>query len=358
MITACTTPGGAGVDAATSTNSVAASTGDALQTSVPEGHYRNPVFEPIFADPSIVRAEDGLFYAFATEDDWGDGQGPRPIPVIRSDDLVSWEHVGEAFAPGDSPDWKPAYLWAPDVAHVDGRYVLYYSLSLWGDANPGVGVATAHAPQGPYEDHGKLFDSEDIGVPNSIDPMLLDAGDSLLLFWGSFHGIYGIELAPDGLSVVGDKFKVAGDAFEAPYVIERDGRYVFFGSTGTCCDGADSTYAVAVGRADSPRGPYVDADGVDLRDGGGTQILGGNDAFVGPGHNSVVQDDAGTDWLVYHAIDPEQPTAMSGAQRRPLMLDEITWVDGWPTIADDTPSSEPRKAPVTDPRGPNQEESP
>lgn len=356
MVAACGTTGEQRADVATSTTSPQASDTatepvvDEFATTEPaqvlEGEYLNPVFEPVFADPSVIRADDGLFYAFATEDDWGDGDGRRPIPIIRSRDLVSWEYIGEAFPGGTRPDWKAAYLWAPDINRLGDRYVLYYSLSLWGDPNPGIGVATADAPEGPYEDHGKIFDSEDIGVANSIDPMLLEAGDSLLLFWGSFHGIYGIEMAADGLTTVGEKFQIAGAAFEAPYIIERDGSYVFFGSTGSCCEGAQSTYAVAVGRADAPEGPYLDADGVDLRDGGGTEILHGGSEFVGPGHNDVVRDDARTDWIVYHAIDPEQPTAMSGAPRRPLMVDPITWEDGWPTVRDGTPSARPRQTPV------------
>ncbi len=351
---ACGSPGEQGAKTATPTpdaHTAPATTSDAAASElagVPEGHYVNPVFEPVFADPSVIRADDGLFYAFATEDDWGDGKGPRPIPIIRSEDLVAWEYVGEAFAAGERPDWKAAYLWAPDINRVGDRYLLYYSMSLWGDTNPGIGVASADAPEGPYQDHGKLFASDEIGVENSIDPMLFDDNGVLYLFWGSFHGIYGIELAEDGLSTAGEKFHIAGNAFEAPYILERDGAYWFFGSTGSCCEGASSTYAVAVGRADQVEGPYVDADGVDLLKGSGTEILHGGEEFVGPGHNAVVQDDTGADWLVYHAIDPEQPTAMSGAPRRPLLIDPLLWEDGWPLVDGRTPSAEPRPAPQFD----------
>lgn len=351
---------GSGEDQAGSTASTAASapspTAAQVESSpsaspdVAADQYRNPVFEPILADPSVIRSDDGWFYAFGTEDDWGDGDGRRPVPIVRSPDLVSWEYVGEAFEGGERPDWRAAYLWAPDIQMVGGQFLLYYSLSLWGDANPGIGVATSASPEGPYADRGKLFDSEEIGVENSIDPMLFQDESGLHLFWGSFHGIYGIEMADDGLSTVGAKFQIADEAFEAPYIIERDGAYWFFGSTGSCCEGADSTYAVAVGRADDLRGPYVDADGTELLSGGGTQLLSGDEDFVGPGHNDVIQDVSGTDWLVYHAIDPQQPTAMSGVDRRPLMIDPISWENGWPAVRDGTPSADPRRAPdVTEP---------
>ena len=40
-----------------------------------EKEYKNPVFEPIMADPTVVKADDGWFYAYGTQDDWGDGKG-------------------------------------------------------------------------------------------------------------------------------------------------------------------------------------------------------------------------------------------------------------------------------------------
>lgn len=128
--------------------------------------YTNPVYEPIFADPSIVRAPDRTYYAYGTQDaspawDCDDAA----MPILRSDDLVDWEYVGDVFE--EWPDWKDdGFLWAPDIARYKGRYYVYYSYSEWGDENPGIGVATATDPEGPFEDHGKLFSSEEIGVEN------------------------------------------------------------------------------------------------------------------------------------------------------------------------------------------------
>ncbi|RZK74158.1 MAG: glycosyl hydrolase family 43, partial [Rhodococcus sp. (in: high G+C Gram-positive bacteria)] len=33
------------------------------------------IVQPVAADPSVVRASDGMFYMYTTADDWGDGQG-------------------------------------------------------------------------------------------------------------------------------------------------------------------------------------------------------------------------------------------------------------------------------------------
>ncbi|MFA9447091.1 family 43 glycosylhydrolase [Egicoccus sp. AB-alg6-2] len=310
--------------------------------------YANPVFEPILADPGAVRGADGAWYAIGTEDDWGDGAGSRPLPVLRSDDLVEWEHLGEAFE--RRPRWKDGYLWAPEVIEHDGRYLLYYAISLWGDPDPGIGVATADEPAGPYEDLGPLFLSSEIGVGNSIDPAIVTTEDGLHLVWGSFHGIYLVELSDDGLEVRSDPVRIAGDAWEAVKIEQRDGAFWFFGSLGSCCEGMQSTYRMAVGRADALTGPYLDRDGEDLEHSHGTLLLEGGEDFVGPGHHDLVTDDDGQDWLLYHAYERDRPTAPSGAPRRVLMLDPLDWDDdGWPQVRGGTvPQTGERPMPAVD----------
>jgi len=306
--------------------------------------YANPVFEPILADPSVIRADDGLFYAYGTQDDWGDGEGSRVVPVVRSADLVEWEHVGEAF--DEQPGWKsPAFVWAPHIQRFDDTYALYYSLSVWDDPDPGIGVATSGRPQGPFTDHGKLFTSSEIGVDNSIDPYVHVRDGIPYLFWGSFNGISGVQLTADGRALDGEPFPVAGDTFEAPYIVERDGAYWLFLSRGSCCEGEFSTYEVVVGRADSLEGPYLDREGTDLRESDGTLVLSGGERFVGPGHNAVVRADDGTDWIVYHAIDADQPYVEGGANRRVLMTDPLIWTGGWPTVADQVPGERAQPPP-------------
>ncbi|MDQ0257242.1 beta-xylosidase [Evansella vedderi] len=187
--------------------------------------YQNPVFEPVIADPSIIKAEDGFYYVYGTEDNWGDGMGSRVVPIVRSENLVDWEYVGEAFH--EKPSWKEdGGIWAPDIVYYNDMYYLYYSQSTWGDPNPAIGVAISETPQGPFEDQGKLFDSQEIGVNNSIDPqMFLDDDGTPYLFWGSWYGIWGIELSEDGFDYVGEKFQIASTDFEAPYIIKRDDYY-------------------------------------------------------------------------------------------------------------------------------------
>lgn len=328
---------------------------DGDTTPPKKASYTNPVFEPILADPSIIRdAKTGYFYAYGTEDNWGDGQGNRLIPILRSPDLVDWTVVGNAFT--IKPSWKDSgWLWAPDVVLVDGQYYMYYAYSTWGGPNPGIGLALADGPAEPFVDHGKLFDSEEADVPNSIDPYFYEEDGVKYLFWGSFsnaptQGTYGVALADDGLSVpdLNQKFKIAAGDFEAVTIHKRDGHYYFFGSKGSCCEGANSQYHVLVARSEQLKGPYLDRNGEDIKQRGkGTLFLQGNDKFAGPGHNArLIADDDGTDWFIYHGIDRNRGTVSSGASRRVLMIDEIQWVDGWPTIAVNSPSTTSKKAPV------------
>lgn len=166
-------------------------------TAIAADHtYSNPVINQSAPDPTVIRADDGSYYLYATEN-------TRNVPIFRSPDLVNWTLVGTAFTDETRPQMVPdGNIWAPDIQRIGSKYVLYYSKSRWGgEWECGVGVATADAPEGPFTDHGKMFISNEIGVQNSIDPFYFEEDGKKYLFWGSFRGIYGIELSDDGLSV-------------------------------------------------------------------------------------------------------------------------------------------------------------
>ena len=297
--------------------------------------YRNPVIATSLPDPSVVKSPDGVFYLFATED-------IRNVPIYRSTDLQKWQYVGTAFTDESRPKWNPdGGIWAPDINYVDGKYMLYYSKSVWGgEWTCGVGVASAAQPQGPYTDHGALFISQEIGVQNSIDPFYIEDGGRKYVFWGSFHGIYGIELSADGLTVKpGSKpVQIAGNQMEATYIHRRDGYYYLFGSNGSCCEGNNSTYQVIYGRSENLFGPYVTKEGKRMLDGAFDVLLHGSSGVAGPGHNAeFVTDDAGEDWMIYHGYMRTDPDA-----GRQVLMDRVEWVDGWPLVAGSQPSVESR----------------
>lgn len=299
--------------------------------------YKNPVIDYSLPDPSIIKADDGYFYVYATED-------IRNLPIHRSKNLVDWEEVGTAFTNETRPTFEPkGGLWAPDINYIGGQYVLYYSMSVWGgEWTCGIGVATSDKPEGPFKDHGPLFRSKEIDVQNSIDQYYIEDNGKKYLFWGSFRGIYGIELSGDGLSVRegATKRQVAGTAYEGTYIHKKGGFYYLFASVGSCCEGLKSTYTTVVGRSKDLFGPYVNKQGQPMMENYHEILIHGNDAFVGTGHNSeIVTDKAGNDWIFYHAVSKANPTG------RVLMMDRVRWVDGWPEVAGATPSLE-AEAPV------------
>ncbi|MCU4744079.1 family 43 glycosylhydrolase [Natronoglomus mannanivorans] len=302
-----------------------------------EDTFQNPTGPFGFGDPDVIRTCDGTYYAYGTE------TPEDVVPIARSDDLVNWTYIGAALE--SQPDWRDdpdAGVWAPTINWYNGQYYLYYSYSTWGSQqNPGIGLATADTPEGPFEDQGPVFRAEDLPMTNAIDPDFLLVDGTPYMVWGSWYGLYAVELTPDGRDYVPDTaFHLAGDLKEGPMIVEENDYYYLFYSTGHCCDGYDSTYELEVGRSESFFGPYYNQNGDDLREldehHDGVSILTGTDRFVGPGHNTAIQDDDGDWWAIYHA---EATTEYSN---RIMMVDRIRWDDDdWPVVGDDgTPSVE------------------
>lgn len=297
---------------------------------VHENEYKNPILNISLPDPTIIKAENGDFYLYATED-------ISNIPIYKSENLVDWQYVGTAFTDFTRPTFEPnGGLWAPDINYINGKYVLYYSMSVWGgEWTCGIGVATADKPEGPFTDHGKLFRSNEINVQNSIDQFYIEEDGKKYLFWGSFRGIYYIELSDDGLSIKpgADKQQIAGTAYEGVYIYPRNGFYYMFASTGTCCQGLESTYTTVVARSTSLFGPYVDKKGQSMLNNNHEVIINKNNKFVGTGHNSeIVKDDEGQEMIFYHAISVDKPHG------RVLMMDKVQWNNDWPFIEGGSPS--------------------
>lgn len=297
--------------------------------------YSNPVIDYSLPDPSIIKGEDGYFYLYATED-------IRNLPIHRSKDLVNWEFLGTAFTDENRPDFEPnGGIWAPDINKIGDKYVLYYSMSVWGSEwTCGIGCAVSDRPEGPFKDCGMMFRSNGIKVQNSIDPFYIEDNGHKYLFWGSFRGIYAIELSEDGLSLKSGSspVQIAGTAYEGTYIHKRGGYYYMFASIGSCCEGLKSTYTTVVGRSTSLFGPYLDKKGQSMMDNHHEILIHKNDSFVGTGHNSeIVSDNAGTDWLFYHAVSVANPDG------RVLMLDKIDWIDGWPSVEGNSPSVKSEK---------------
>ena len=348
--------------------------------------YANPVsksFADTFADPSIIRGLDGWWYAFGTSDPLRETPGAPPdqpgpaaqIPIARSHDLASWTYVGDAFDSTNRPGWAAptAGLWAPDIRYVDGQYRLYYVVTdttiFDGKEQTGdnaIGMATAPTPGGPWTDSGgpvvgprKGADAtNDNDFLWTFDPSAVTDGDRQYLFYGSYHGgIFVQELGANGRTSVGEPQQVAIDnKFEGAYVVRRGTYWYLFASVANCCAGPTTGYSVQVGRSKKITGPYVDQQGVPLlasRAGGTPVLVQNGNRWVGAGHNAVATDLAGRDWIVYHAIDRADPylNGTDGINRRPMLVDRLDWVKGWPAVrAGRGPSTGQQQGPATDGR--------
>ncbi|TCC56246.1 glycoside hydrolase family 43 [Kribbella pittospori] len=347
---------------------LAAGTTAATAAPDPAVKTTNPItssFADTFADPSIIQGRDGYWYAYATSDPLV-ANGPFGLMhMARTKDFGSWEYLGTVFTDATKPAWAApgSFFWAPDIRYFGGRYVMYFTVTdttANAGGDPAIGVATAPTPTGPWTatDGPVVAPRSDGngGFLGTIDPALLTAADGKrYLYYGGFNGGISVtELSPDGLHSVGTPTQVTiGDRYEGSYVVYRDGWYYFMGSSMNCCAGPSTGYSVFAGRSRSPRGPFLDKDGVALTDshvGGTTVITQNGNKWIGPGHHAFITDAAGQDHIVYHAIDRGTPwlTNPLGVNRRPMLIDRIDWIDGWPrTRAGLGPSEGPVPAPTT-----------
>jgi arabinan endo-1,5-alpha-L-arabinosidase len=307
---------------------------------------------PITHDPSIAHEGD-TYYVFATTSNANEGQ----FPVRCSHDLLTWKLCGHVFSA--IPAWiheaSPTTrdLWAPDISYFQGKYHLYYAYSAFGVNTSGIALATNETldPQSPkyrWQDEGLVLKSTKTDNFNAIDPnIVFDAKGQPWLSFGSFWG--GIKMRRidpvTGKTSAADPtlYSLAArampklpeppkpglpadwQAIEAPFIVHHGGFYYLFVSFDLCCRGTKSTYRTMVGRSRAVTGPYLDADGKPMLEGGGTQLLAPNSRWLGPGGESVLQRPEG-DILVFHAYD-----AVTG--KPALQISTITWTDGWPHAA-------------------------
>jgi arabinan endo-1,5-alpha-L-arabinosidase len=321
--------------------------------------YTNPIFDMDFPDPTVIRASDGYYYAYATQ---SIVQGRTlNIQVARSGDLVKWEHLGDALPV--KPAWadRTQKFWAPHVSQHGDTFYLYYSA----DPNTLTGlclaVATAKNPAGPFTDTGKPLKCGESFI--NIDPMAFDdpVTGRRLLYWGSgFQAIRVQELSPDRTSFMPgsqpvDLVRPIKDEnpdnyqrlIEGAWVVKRGAYYYLFYSGDNCC-GDKAHYAVMVARSKSATGPFETLAQAAGRT--NSVVLERNQRFIAPGHNSIVTDEAGQDWIFYHAIDSRERLlkgSIGGDRdvRRIMMMDRVSYQDGWPRFDGGTPSIAPRRAP-------------
>ena len=292
-------------------------------------------------DPVIIK-QDSIYYIFAT------GKG---VSRWSSKDMLNWKREKPVFE--QAPAWGVKdivgfkdHIWAPDISYSKGTYYLFYSISVFGKNNSAIGLATnktLNESDANYKwvDQGKIIQS----IPretdwNAIDPNLIvdEKGIPYLAFGSFWGGLKLVKLTKDRLrldeplteiktiaSRRAVNVKSGANAVEAPFIFQKNKFYYLFASIDYCCKGEKSTYKVIVGRAEKVTGPYLDKDGRNLDEGGGTIVISGNQKWYGVGHNAVANFN-NQDYLVFHGYDASD----KGVSK--LLIRKIKWQNGWPSV--------------------------
>ncbi|MGH8881412.1 MAG: family 43 glycosylhydrolase, partial [Stackebrandtia sp.] len=230
----------AGSSGSASPGAVAATPEELRDVAVtrPPGRYANPLAEGVaddFPDPSTIRGRDGYWYAYSTRTPLVPGGTRHNLPIIRSDDLVHWDYVGDVFGTSNWPNWLDANssTWDPAIEYIDGRYVLYFTgvdIPGFERPNKSIGVATAPTPAGPWTDSGeplvgpRYYQRPPHNVRRHMSVIAPDgvqaADGRRYLYYGGFNGgVWGLPVSDDGLAAAGDEVKLVGDVhLEGPYV--------------------------------------------------------------------------------------------------------------------------------------------
>ncbi|WP_132055948.1 family 43 glycosylhydrolase [Pseudocnuella soli] len=292
----------------------------ALMASCFAGTATAQIGKPFIHDPSTIMMSDGKYYTFGT------GSGG-----LISEDGWTWN--GGGVRPGGGA--------APDVIKIGDRYLIAYG-------STGGGLGGGHdgkintmwnktldpkSPDFKYSDPIVVAQSANMEDNDAIDPgLLLDPTDGRLwLSYGTYFGfIRLIELDPKtGARKEGNKaIDIAIDC-EATDLEYRDGWYYLLGTHGTCCDGANSTYNIVVGRSKKITGPYLDNMGRDMLRGGGKMVVAASNRVMGPGHFGRVVLEEGVEKMSLHYEADLDQSGRSVLGIRPLL-----WKNGWPVAGD------------------------
>lgn len=304
--------------------------------------------EPFVHDP-VVAYEGSTYHLFCT------GRG---IHHFTSSDRKEWK-MGESPLMTVMPAWTrdsvagfDDNVWAPDIIRYNDKWYMAYSCSTFGRNGSAIGLLSSRSlsPHEVWSDEGCIVCSHDLEDNwNAIDPnFIIDEEGTPWLTYGSFwDGIQLVRLDTTLHIACGEKpatiarrfgphdngveknptSEYAGDnAIEAPFLFHHGDYYYLFVSWDYCCRGEKSNYRVAVGRSKSVAGPYLDAQGKPMLEGGGTLVIEGDKTqFDAAGHCSVYSFPDG-DYFFCHGYSVRHKGASILVQR------EIDWTSGWPVL--------------------------
>lgn len=297
-------------------------------------HRSNPVLDADWPDPDAIRVGDE-FWMIASSFNRAPG-----LPVLRSRDLVDWEHVTNALpalVPEDhySLPRRGSGVWAPSIREHDGTFHIVYP-----DPDHGIFVLDAPHPAGPWSMPRLLLAGHGL-----IDPCPVwdeDGRAYLVHGWArSRSGVKNrlslLEVTPDltaALSpsqVIIDGAELPGmRTLEGPKAYLRDGWFWIYAPAGGVADGYQVVF-----RSRDVRGPYEHR-----------VVLEQHTSDVNGPHQGALVDDPHGGWWFLHFQDRGVFGRVVHAQ--PVRFDEL----GWPHMGESIDETRGRPVPVVPPLDP------
>ena len=280
-----------------------------------DGRYKNPILYADYSDPDAIRVGND-FYLVSSSFNMVPG-----LPILHSRDLVNWQIVAHALERQEPEDRfnQPNHgngVWAPALRYHAGEFFLFYP-----EPDTGIYMTKAHAITGPW--------SRPILVkagPGWIDPCPLwdDDGKAYLVnaMAASRSGIKSViilsRMSPDGTRLL-DSGTIVVDGhptdptLEGPKIYKRNGWYYLSAPAG----GVPTGWQV-VFRSKQIYGPYERR----------VVLAQGATNINGPHQGAWVDTANGESWFL-HFQD-------QGPYGRVVLLEPMSWKDGWPIIGINT----------------------
>ncbi|MGY1602283.1 family 43 glycosylhydrolase [Geodermatophilus sp. SYSU D00815] len=277
----------------------------------------NPLLPGFNPDPSVVLV-DGTYYLVTSTFEYLPG-----LPVYRSTDLVTWEHIGNVATRPEQVELErvptPGGVWAPTIRYRDGVFFVIVTVMLGGR---GCVVFTATDPAGPWSD------GTPIPAVDGIDPDLAwdDDGTAHVTYARHPHAIrqVTVDLAT-GEALEEPRALWAGSGLyspEGPHLHRRGEHWYLLVAEG----GTDRGHAVTVARGPSPRGPWESCPGNPVLTAAGT-----GSPVQNTGHADLVDTPDGGTAVVHLGVRPVGLAQAYSPLGRETFLTPVEWVDGWPT---------------------------
>jgi beta-xylosidase len=297
-----------------------------------DGTYLNPILAGDHPDPSILKDGDDYYMTFSSFDAY------PGLVIWHSKDLVNWQPLGPALFK------NVGSVWAPDLVKHQGRYYIYF---------PGIGPYRSNYVVWADDIRGPWSEPTDLKI-GRIDPGHAVGADGTRYLFLSAG--YLVQLAPDGLSIVGSERKVydgwkypedwvvEGFAQEGPKILKRGEYYhMVLAEGGTA--GPPTGHMIVSARSKTIEGPWENSPFNPI-----VRTRSASERWWSKGHGTLVEGPDRRWYMVYHAYEKDFYTL-----GRQTLLEPIEWTpDGWFRTAGADPAAPiPKPAKPAGPAGPH-----